>query len=196
MKEIIKQQFTDNKESWIKSFQSGLSQDIDGNFLPWYTYPAINHLKKTIKPTDTIFEFGSGSSTIFYAHLAKKVTSIETNPKWLNIVSKTLNSKNLKNFHINLMEDGISSNEYQIFPNRSKEKFDIIIIDSIKRYQCAINSLNYLKAAGIIILDDSQRTNYKKIFDFYKQKGFSAKNFIGIEPGKLKIKHTTIFYKS
>lgn len=196
MKSIIRQQFLKNKESWIKSFQSGLPQDQNGNFLPWYSYPAIDYLKRFIKPSDMIFEFGSGCSTIFYASQAKHVTSIETNPRWYKISQGLLEAKQLTDYQITLMENGIINNEYQIFPGNFKNKFDVIVIDSIKRYQCALNCLGYLKESGAIILDDSQRENYKKIFQYFEKKGYKSKIFEGIEPGKLKIKKTTIFFKN
>jgi predicted O-methyltransferase YrrM len=55
---------------------------------------------------------------------------------------------------------------YQNFAKDCGQKFDFIIIDSLKRFQCAKNSISALKPGGTIILDDSERKNYQKIFDF------------------------------
>jgi predicted O-methyltransferase YrrM len=191
---MIKQQFSQNKAGWTKSFIEGTPQDKDGNFLPWMTYPAIEFLQKTINKNHRIFEFGCGASTIFFAKNAKEVVGLETDKRWLEIVKNNLSEKKL-NAEIHLMEDGIENENYENFPNNFSEKFDFIIIDSIKRFRCAKNSIKFLKDGGTIILDDSQRENYKKIFEFFEQEGFKKTDFIGIEPGKLKLKNTTIFRK-
>lgn len=191
---MIKQQFTQNKAGWKKSFIEGTPQDENGNFLPWMTYPAIEFLQKTINKNHRIFEFGCGASTIFFAKNAKEVVGVETDKKWFEITKNNLSEKNL-NAEMHLMEDGIDNENYENFPNNFSEKFDFIIIDSIKRFPCAKNSLDFLRDGGSIILDDSQRENYKKIFDFFEKAGFKKTDFIGIEPGKLKLKNTTIFRK-
>jgi predicted O-methyltransferase YrrM len=191
---MIKAQFTQNKAGWKKSFLEGISQDESGNYLPWMSYPAIEFLQKTINKSHKIFEFGCGSSTVFFAKNAGSVTSIETNKKWQEAIETKLKSANLS-AKITLMADGIDNKNYQTFPQNLPEKFDFIIIDSIKRFFCAQNAINALKEGGTIILDDSERKNYQKIFDFFAENGFKAENFTGIEPGKLRIKKTTIFSK-
>ena len=191
---MIKSQFTQNKAGWTQSFMEGIPQDENGNFLPWMTYPAIEFLQKTINKNHKIFEFGCGSSTLFFAKNAGKTCGIETNPKWLEFINSKLDEQSLS-AQIELMEDGIDNENYEVFPKNFDEKFDFIIIDSIKRFFVAQNSINFIKDDGIIILDDSQRENYKKIFDFFENNGFKKTDFIGIEPGKLKLKNTTIFRK-
>lgn len=191
---MIKAQFEKNKAGWTRSFLEGISQDEDGNLLPWMTYPAIEFLQNYVSQNHEIFEFGCGASTIFFAKKAKKVYGLETNQNWLNLINQKLQSLDLE-AQIELMENGIDNKNYEIFPQKFEKKFDIIVIDSLKRFLCAQNAINFIKDDGIIILDDSQRENYKKIFDFFAEKGFEKKDFWGIEPGKLKMKNTTVFLK-
>jgi len=191
---MIKEQFNRNKAGWRRSFLEGLSQDENGNFLPWMTYPAIEFLQEKIKPGHEIFEFGCGASTLFFAKKEAKVTSLETNAKWLETISHMLTARSLQ-AEITLMTDGLENNLYENFPKNSEKKFDFIIIDSLKRFECAKHCLTAIKPGGTIILDDSERPNYKKIFDFFAAQNFTEKNFIGIEPGRLRLKKTTIFTK-
>ena len=44
---------------------------------------------------------------------------------------------------------------YQEFINTFDEKFDVIIIDGINRFECAVQSLKMLSDDGFIILDNS-----------------------------------------
>ncbi|MBM5783114.1 MAG: class I SAM-dependent methyltransferase [Pelagibacterales bacterium] len=192
---MIKEQFFNNKTSWQKSSLSGFSQDDQGNFVPWMTYDAISFLKNYVTKNHSIFEFGCGASTLFFAERSASVTSIETNDKWLKIVNSFLSEKKLENVDINLMPDGIDNNNYETFAKNCDKKFDIIVIDSIKRFSCALNVIEALKPNGIIILDDSERPNYQKIFKFFNQNGFTQTDFLGIAPAQLRIKNTTIFQR-
>ena len=164
-------------------------RDEAGNPVPWMTYPAIDFLKKNLNKNHEIFEFGCGSSTLFFAQRVKQVTGIETREKWFAM----LKSANLSNVEIILMEDGLTNDLYQKFAKNSEKKFDFIIVDSIKRFLSATNSIDALKPGGSIILDDSERDNYKKIFNFFAEKNFSRQDFPGVAPGQDRVKNTTIF---
>ncbi len=194
LKSLTKKQFEENKISWIKSFGEGFSQDENGEAIPWMTYPAIDFLKKNLNKNHLVFEFGCGASTLFFAKKVKKLVSLETNKTWLRIIKDKL-SNHYQNVEISLMEDGLENDSYQNFAKNYPEKFDFIIIDSLKRFECAKNSISALKKDGIIILDDSERKNYHKIFKFFAENNFIKKDFFGIAPGQLRVKNTTIFYK-
>lgn len=190
---MYKEEFKKYKISWVNSLMSGISMDEDHQEVPWMTYKAIEFLKSFVNKDQEIFEFGSGASTLFFARNCKNVTSLETRKMWKNIIEERLKENHLNNSKIHLMEDGLINENYEFFLKTLNKKFDIIIIDSLKRYKCALNILDYLKEDGLIILDDSERDNYKKIFDHYKNLGLKESNFQGIAPAQLRIKNTTIF---
>lgn len=187
----VKTQFFQNKESWRKSFLEGFSQDEHGNPVPWMSYPAIEFLKNNLTKDHEIFEYGCGASTLFFAKRVKKVFGVETNSRWRDVILSL--SKDDSNIEINLMPDGLENPAYENFAKNSGRKFDFIIIDSLKRFESAKNSITALKPGGTIILDDSERPNYKKIFDFFAQNNFTKTDFPGIAPGQLRIKNTTFF---
>lgn len=41
----VKNLFWQHKKSWEESMKNGLSQDENGNYVPWMTYEAIDFLK-------------------------------------------------------------------------------------------------------------------------------------------------------
>lgn len=53
-----------------------------------------------------------------------------------------------------------------------------------------------MKEDGVLILDDSNRTYYHEIFNFYRKKGFKEITFSGLKPSDIEAYHTTLFYKS
>ena len=198
---LKKNQLKQHKLGWIKSFLEGFSQDENGFEIPWMSYPAIEFLQQNLNKTETVFEFGCGASTLFFARNAKQVIALETNPIWYKIITEKLASKGLNNVEIILMKDGLENENYEKFAcdfvtnDFKQEKFDFIIVDSIKRFNCVKNSINAIKPTGAIILDDSERKNYQKIFSFLQKNGFSQQDFFGIAPGQLKIKNTSFFKK-
>ena len=89
-------------------------------------YPVVNkkHLeceKINLTKNHTIFEFGCGASTLFFASKVKKVISLESNRRWFEIITSTLkNSGDFlleKNYFSNanceilLMEDALDRDE-------------------------------------------------------------------------------------
>lgn len=115
-----------------------------------------------------------------------------------SIKNKYFYKKFLNNDHyieLYYNKNAMIDDNYPNFCNNFLEKFDVIIIDSKKRFPCSVNAIKSLKPNGIIILDDSQRDNYRKIFNFFLENNFKKIDFIGIASGQLSIKNTTIFYK-
>lgn len=189
------------KRAWLENFIQKIRSKIlpkniniicdqSGEIVPWMSSPAIEYLKKNLRADFSVFEFGCGSSTIFFSKRCKIVRGIETRSEWLSM----LNSMKLQNVKISLMNDGLTNPEYEKSITKDDQKFDVIVIDSIKRSSCAINAINALKSGGLIILDDSERDNYRKIFDFFKEKNFRQIDFPGIAPGQMRSKNTSIFF--
>ena len=73
---------------------------------------------------------------------------------------------------------------------------DIIIVDGIHRNECLIEAVSKLSQSGIIILDDSERPEYKIGIDFILKNGFKSLDFWGIAPTILFKKCTTVFYRN
>jgi hypothetical protein len=138
-----------------------------------------------------VFEFGSGNSTLFFAGRVNFIESVEHDKNWHEKVSRQspANSK--------IIYAGADRTETYLNPLKTnKQKFDIIIIDSIYRNDCLTDSISYLSEIGVVILDDSERTEYAKGIDKLMHNGFNRIDFWGISPGYLYKKSTTIFYKN
>jgi len=204
---LTKIQFNLYKKSWINSSRLGFTVDENNLPIPWYVFEAIEFLKTNLTKNHTIFEFGCGASTLFFASKVKKVISLESNRRWFEIITSSLknsgdfllekNHFSNANCEIFLMEDALDLEEYQNFAKdysqKNHLKFDFVIVDSLKRFECVKNSFETLKNDGYLILDDSERPNYKKIYDFLQKNNFSYRDFVGIAPAQLRIKKTTFF---
>jgi hypothetical protein len=76
-----------------------------------------------------------------------------------------------------------------------EDAFDVIVIDGRERVQCTLNCLSALKESGVIIWDNSDRSEYQEAYDFLDEKDFKKIDFQGHGPiGHVEWK-TTIYYK-
>jgi hypothetical protein len=175
---------------WFKAFDSKASVDIEGNPIPWVTYPFIDFIKERIQKQHAVFEFGSGNSTLFYAKYAAIVVSVEHNKEWYDkiVTEKPENSEMI-------FCDLVYGGDYCHVPAKLGEKFDLIIIDGRDRVNCCKLAPDALTANGVVILDNSERENYKPGIDFLVKSGFKHLSFSGIVPGLFYRVTTSVFYK-
>jgi predicted O-methyltransferase YrrM len=138
-----------------------------------------------------IFEYGSGYSTLFFAKYCNNVISSEAREKWRDLTTNLASENGLENININL----VPKHEFVQSISSHDRKFDIIIVDSEFRNDCITISTDFITEDGIIILDNSERSELYKSLDYMKSKGFKNIEFMGIKPNSDMPSRTTIFYR-
>ena len=176
---------------WFNSFDNQQAMDQHGDPLPWVTYSFIDFVKPRLSKKLSIFEYGSGSSTLFYAKHVKRVVSVEHDEAWYNKIVKT-KAQNAEMIFSKLETGG----EYSKKAATLGEQFDMIIVDGRDRVNCCISSVAALTPTGVIVLDDSERPEYDQACTFLKNAGFKELSFSGISPGLFYLKATSVFYKA
>lgn len=176
---------------WINSFIQQKSLDSDGKPIPWISYPCIEFIQNRLNKNLTIFEYGSGYSTLFYADRVSDVISVEHDEDWYLKIKSTI-PENVNLHFCELIYGG----QYSQFITTIDRSFDVVIIDGRDRVNCINNSINSLSDTGVIILDNSEIIDYKPGIDFLINNGFRRLDFWGIAPGYNHKTCTTIFYKS
>jgi len=176
---------------WFKAFDTQQAVDANGEALPWVTYSFIDFIKDRLNKQQKVFEYGSGSSTLFYAKRVSKVVSVEHDENWFNkiVSSKPENADMI----FTKLETG---GEYSKKAALLGEQFDIIIVDGRDRVNCCKESIHALSNQGVLVLDDSERQEYNEARIFLKEKGFKELSFSGISPGLFYLKATSVFYKT
>lgn len=177
-------------KGWFNAYLKQAAIDDTGNCIPWLTYSFIDFIQDRLNKSHAIFEFGSGNSTIFYSKYTKQVVAVEHDLNWYNKV-KTLLANNAELIYCELQ-----SGLYAQSVINTNRKFDIIIVDGRDRVNCCKTAVNALTEEGVIILDDSERENYKEAHLFLKNQGFKHLPFTGMAPGVILSKCTSVFYKS
>ncbi len=173
--------------SWGHSCrEQGICVDREGNPLPWITYPAIEFLNTIDFSEARVFEFGAGSSTLWWAKRAKLVFSVEREKDWFERLISILPG------NANVV---LESNEL-LYPKHIDShacKFDVVVIDGAVRYPCAQSSLEGLAEDGLIVLDNTEW--YPNIAQMLRDSGFSQIDFAGFGPINAFPSCTSIFFR-
>lgn len=173
---------------WFRSLEEKKPVDKDGNPIPWFTYPAIEFINSRLSKKLKVFEFGSGNSSLYLSMRVSFVYSVEHDKNWFNTLSIVDDNLKLKL---------TSPDSPEIYTKPLEEldsKFDIIIIDGLYRNECIKKSIEYLSEKGIIILDYSEREEYKDGINHLISKNFNRLDFWGLAPIVFLKKCTSIFY--
>ncbi|WP_254563464.1 class I SAM-dependent methyltransferase [Oscillatoria sp. HE19RPO] len=179
-----------NELGWFRSYREEKPVDKDGNPTPWMTYPAIAFLEKRIKPEMTVFEYGSGNSTLWWAERVKFVISCEHNRQWYEQVKKDI-PENVELHYVELKKGG----EYCEKIIKYSGKLDLVVIDGRDRVNCARNSLKALKNEGVIIWDNSDRDQYNEGYSLLLRNGYKRLDFTGMGPINVQSWCTSLFYR-
>lgn len=67
---------------WLKAKKEQAPVRADGTPLPWFTYGAIEFLQQVVRPTDRVFEYGAGYSTLWWQEHAAQIESVEHDIEW------------------------------------------------------------------------------------------------------------------
>ena len=120
--------------------------DAQGQPIPWLTYPCIEYLNQLDLSAMRVFEWGSGNSSKWFARRCKEIISVESDQDWYNYVKQELQANQTLLF-------AEESNYAEVIGDYGD--FDLIIVDALRRYDCAEKALTHLKPGGFILLDNS-----------------------------------------
>ena len=151
---------------------------------PWTSPASIEIFDNFLDKNKIGFEWGSGSSTVFFAKRLQKLVSVEHNKKWFQKVSDQIKENNLKNidYHfveINYPEKHLDKDGFQVAFTETQtnaykdyfslidqypdEYFDLILIDGRARVKCGEHAIPKLKSGGLLVLDNSERPRYNSL---------------------------------
>lgn len=173
--------------------------------VPWMTYKAAGWLDRYLRKDMSVFEYGSGGSTMFFANRVHRVVSVEHDAVWYRQVSEALERGGLTNCEYLLCEPqraprdrpgdyrwdlytstdadfaGFVFDRYvktiDAFPEGS---FDLVVVDGRARVSCIHHGLARVRPGGVLLLDDSDRPEYADAVDWLG--GRLRRDFRGISP--------------
>ncbi|MBY5993069.1 O-methyltransferase [Ferrimonas balearica] len=171
---------------FVEATNEDLPRDKAGQPLPKYTYPAIEYLCQFDLKEKSVFEFGSGASTLFWMARANSVVSVENNRDWFARVQSQANDK------VELLF--AEGDAYPQVIQTVDRPFDVIVIDGYGyRYDCAELALPYLADGGMIILDNADW--HPNTAARLKRAGLLQVDMTGFKPTESHTSTTSLFLK-
>jgi hypothetical protein len=177
------------KVGWFDSFYCNMAVDRARQAIPWLTYPAIAFLETRLHQEMTLFEYGSGNSTIWWASHVARVVSCEHDMAWYEKMKPEL-PVNVDYVFADL------TGGYADVINQHNGEFDVVVIDGRERVECARNSLGALKPDGVIVWDNTDRDRYQPGYDFLRDAAFRQIDFHGMSPIIAAPSCTSVFYRA
>lgn len=176
--------------------------------VPWWTYSAIQQVEqylKNLSSLPSVFEYGSGASTVWLAKRAAHVISVEHDQKWYDKLHQHLTDYKNVTLLFAPAEKSVGKTAYQSPKapqahfeqyvhtiENIKQQFDIIVIDGRCRATCLKICLPYLKPHGIIIFDNANRDRYQTAL---QQSALKIDRYRGRVPGSPVASETAILQR-
>lgn len=165
-------------DDYFRRFRKVNTQKYISEPEPWFTFPAVSFLKENLREDMTVFEWGAGSSTLWFAEKVNYVVSVEHDKGWYD------NLKCVVGSNIDLV---FASEESDLYID-SLDKVDnarVFVIDGRRRVQCARKVLECLdngriEKGSLVVFDDAHRARYSEAIHLLTRRSTQAWFFEGL----------------
>jgi hypothetical protein len=178
------------ESGWFRTRRDWMPVDAQGEPVPWYTYPAIAFLAGRVQPTMAVFEYGSGNSTLWWSRRVARVVSCEHDAEWFARMRDKLPAN--VDYELASIEAG---GDYPQRIGRSGTRFDVAVIDGRRRVDCALHTPQALAPEGVVVWDNSDRSEYAEGYAHLASLGFRRLDFWGMGPINTYAWCTSVFYR-
>ena len=179
------------EKGWFRSFSARSAINSLGEPIPWINYPMVQFLTERLPNNISCLEYGSGNSTLFWATKVKMIVSVEHDTLWADYISKKFS--NFSNIQLLQTEN---NEYYETAPLKLNTKFQLIIVDGIRRLECISVAQQLLREEGCILVDDTHFSKHKEIFTSMKKYGFKELRISGPKPIQNDYSEATLFYRT
>jgi predicted O-methyltransferase YrrM len=164
--------------------------------VPWWTYRAIDEVEDWLAARSTparVYEYGSGASTVWLAHRAGEIHSVEHDSGFGELVSRMVSK--LPNAQLRVVpavpasspavgsqKEGhanLDFSDYVSSIDAVAGTFDLVIVDGRAREACLRAALPRLGPEGLVVFDNSRRRRYR---DAIAAAPVSESVFAGLTP--------------
>ena len=174
--------------------------------MPDIAEPALTWINQHIEPTDTLFEWGSGGSTFWFADRVKQVYSVEHQLALFIYVKSHFLYEGYHNINMIYASedtypnakyvdafDDVSYRKYcETIHNYPSKSFDWVIINGKSRGACLELAVSSVKHGGVILINDTNKLENGAAVNNYRNKALEIFEFKGAKLPYSKQTHTTI----
>lgn len=174
----------------FRSMRSLECVDANGMPIPWYTYPAIEYLDHLDFSKLTVFEYGSGNSTLWWAKRALSVTSVENDENWYEKIQAMIKSRQADDSRTSYL---LEADRGSYVASLSKPH-DVVIVDGRFRKACVEHLLSSDTAGNVSMLIFDNSDWYPQTIQIVRETlGWLEVDFHGFGPINRYTWTTTVF---
>lgn len=174
-------------EGWYRSYRLMRSVGRQGDPVPWYTYPCRAFLEERLDESLSVFEYGAGMSSLWYAARVGRVIAVEHDAAWAELIAASAPSS------LTVVLE-VDEDRY-VDAGRQHSPVDVVVIDGICRQAAACTALEVLSPTGVLIWDNSDWPEFDEAYPTFRDLGFRKIGFRGIGPINRQQWETTILYR-
>ena len=175
---------------WVRSVLRAAGTIETAAPLPWATFPYIAFIGPRLRPDLRVFEYGAGSSTLYYARHVRSVVAVEHDEGFARALIPHLPA------NATVILAAAHSEGYRRAIERDGGNFDLVVVDGRDRVRCVEAALAGFSPGGVLVLDDAEREEYTPAAATLVRSGFRRLDFWGLAPGVVGTKSTAVFYRS
>jgi hypothetical protein len=166
--------------------------------MPWWSFRAIERADALVVGK-SIFEYGTGGSTIRFAKVAKKIVSVEDHVEWATVVRHRLAREGIENVEVRLhpfdFKNPKNFEDSDYIAAVDNSDWDVVIIDGQdwtfkERLACFRRVEPQMVANSIIIVDDFWR--YKELLGSNRARKVEVYESVG--PSRIGVTSTAFFF--
>lgn len=223
MEAMLRRQYL-SQSGWLQSAERKMALR-DGKPVPWFTYGAIAFLERNLPADLSLFEYGGGQSTLYWADRVKRVVSVDHDPAFGEYMRAALPG----NAELRLVDEGAGipaaarAAAAQMPPLTDPERttrsyrsgqlnqafcayalqlctypansFDVVIVDGMARVLSTWAAIRHFERDGFIIFDNADRDFYQPAFAMLEEAGYRRLDFWGLGPINPYEWCTSVFYQ-
>jgi hypothetical protein len=185
-----------NLGRWLGSLRH-FDRQLEGH-QPWLSFGAIAYMSDRLGPTSSVFEYGSGGSTLWFADRVGRVTSVEHDPDWRARVQREIERAQRGNASVMLREPTPALESPESFEHYARacetfpdESFDLVLVDGKTRLACLERAALKVRVGGLLALDDSEMPRLRPAFARFAT--WPSRSFEGLRPGSIARSQTTFW---
>jgi predicted O-methyltransferase YrrM len=125
----------------------------------------------------SVFEYGCGASTLWWASRVRTVISVEHDATWARRISGDAPA-NASVVH----QPVEGSGKYAENALAHGSRFDVVVIDGQDRVRCVAPAIAALAPGGVIVFDNSDRSEYEEGYRLLRAADFRKIEFVGMAP--------------
>jgi hypothetical protein len=164
--------------------------------VPWWTYRAIDVVDAWIagrRGAVRVFEYGSGSSTVWLARRTSEVHSVEHHAEFAqqlraalvdhpNVDLRTVEPVTSPEPAVPSSKEGYRGLDFADYVDSIETvggKFDLVVIDGRAREACLARALPFVAEDGVLVFDNSRRHRYRRAI---AAAAVTERRFAGLTP--------------